>query len=355
MESYWSNFKYEVYKAKKDEQKALSFLEKYKNAESKKVEVEQNRLINAYKAIYELDKEKIRVIELNSTIQKNDIIQKSSFIGLIISILITGILLFSYVRIRSKNKEIETQKYEIENLNSELEKKVLIRTKELSDVNKELIEKNFEITEALLKGQTLERKRVAADLHDNLGSTLSALKWRLEALGSNNLNTKEKEIYRSIKNMMNDAYNDVRNISHNLFPTELESKGLIGAIEKLCNDINENGKVHFAINSEGDFSLIPPKMALEIYSICMELITNILKHSKATKAQIDLTIIPKEITINISDNGIGLENKDILNGNGLKNITNRVEMLNGNLKVPSQFSLHKANSFSIEVFFPIES
>ena len=85
----------------------IHFLEKYKNAESKKVKVEQNRLINAYKAIYELDKEKIRVVELNSTIQKNDIIQKSSFIGLIISILIAIILLFSYVRIRSKNKEIE--------------------------------------------------------------------------------------------------------------------------------------------------------------------------------------------------------------------------------------------------------
>jgi signal transduction histidine kinase len=346
---------YEVFKAKKDEKKALYFLERYKNAENKKVEVEQNRLINAYKAIYELDKEKIRVIELNSTIQKNDIIQKNSLIGLIISILIACILLFSYVRIRSKNKEIEEQKNEIGQLNSELEKKVLIRTKELSDVNKELIEKNFEITEALLKGQTLERKRVAADLHDNLGSTLSALKWRLEALGSNNLNTKEKEIYRSIKNMMNDAYNDVRNISHNLFPAELESKGLIGALDKLCSDINENGKVHFTINSQGNFTVIIPKMALEIYSICMELITNILKHSKATKAHIDLTITQREIIINISDNGIGVENKNILNGHGLKNITNRVKMLNGYLKVHSQFSLQKANPFSVEVFFPIES
>ena len=346
---------YEVYRAKKDEKKALYFLEKYKNAESKKVEVEQNRLINAYKAIYELDKEKIRVIELNSTIQKNDTIQKSSFIGLIISILIVCILLFSYARIRSKNKEIEVQKYEIGELNSELEKKVFIRTKELSEANKELIEKNFEITEALLKGQTLERKRVAADLHDNLGSTLSALKWRLEALGSNNLNTKEREIYKSIKNMMNDAYNDVRNISHNLFPAELESKGLIGALDKLCSDINENGKVCFTLNSKGNFNSISPKMALEIYSICMELITNILKHSKATEAQIDLSITKKEIIINISDNGIGVENKDTLNGHGLKNITNRVEMLNGYLKIPSQFSLQKAIPFSVEVFFPIES
>ena len=346
---------YEIYKAKKDEKKALYFLEKYKNAESKKVEVEQNRLVNAYKAIYELDIEKVRVIELNSTIQKNNLIQKNSFIGLIISVLVASILLFSYVRIRSKNKEIEEQQYQIGLLNSELGKKVLIRTKELSDANKELIEKNFEITEALLKGQTLERKRVAADLHDNLGSTLSALKWRLESLGSTNLNTKEKEIYKSIKNMMNDAYNDVRNISHNLFPAELESQGLIGAIEKLCNDINENGKVHFTMNSEGDFALIPPKMALEIYSICMELITNILKHSKATIAQLDLKIINKEIIINISDNGIGLENKGVLKGNGIKNIANRVKMLNGVLKTPLSISSHEATKFELQISFPIES
>ena len=346
---------YEVFKSKKNEKKALYYLEKYKNAENKKVEVEQNRLINAYKAIYELDKEKIRVIQLNSTIQKNDIIQKNVLIGLIISFIVVCILLFSYIRIRNNNVQIQTQKNEIEKLNSELEKKVLKRTKELSDVNKELVKKNFDVTEALFKGQTLERKRVAADLHDNLGSTLSALKWRLEALSSKNLNIKEKEIYNSIKNMMNDAYNDVRNISHNLFPSELESKGLIGAIDKLCNDINKNAKVHFVLNSKGDFTTISPKMALEVYSVSMELITNVLKHSKATRAELDLEITNKELIINISDNGIGLENKEFLNGNGLKNIASRVQMLNGYLKIPSEFSLHKVNPFSIKVFFPTES
>ena len=346
---------YEVFKSKKNEKKALYYLEKYKNAENKKVEVEQNRLINAYKAIYELDKEKIRVIQLNSTIQKNDIIQKNVLIGLIISFIVVCILLFSYIRIKNNNVQIQTQKNEIEKLNSELEKKVLKRTKELSDVNKELVKKNFDVTEALFKGQTLERKRVAADLHDNLGSTLSALKWRLEALSSKNLNIKEKEIYNSIKNMMNDAYNDVRNISHNLFPSELESKGLIGAIDKLCNDINKNAKVHFVLNSKGDFTTISPKMALEVYSVSMELITNVLKHSKATRAELDLEITNKELIINISDNGIGLENKEFLNGNGLKNIASRVQMLNGYLKIPSEFSLHKVNPFSIKVFFPTES
>lgn len=118
---------------------------------------------------------------------------------------------------------------------------------ELQVANDELIMKNQEILEALTKGQTIERKRVALELHDNLGSTLSALKWRLETINGDNLNEKERKVYAGIVDMMKNAYAEVRLISHNMLPVELEERGLFEALNKFINDINISDKLNIKL------------------------------------------------------------------------------------------------------------
>jgi signal transduction histidine kinase/tetratricopeptide (TPR) repeat protein len=258
--------------------------------------------------------------------------KKNAYIALLIAIFCSIFLFYFYFVLRKKNKTIYNQNNRIIDLNNDLERKIETRTAELSIANKELVLKNFEITEALFKGQTLERKRVAAELHDNLGSTLSALKWRLEALDSDNLNEKEKEIYLSIKSMMSNAYDDVRNISHNLLPAEFETKGLTGALEKYICDLNENGKIKFTFKTEGDLAQMDKKVALELYSISLELITNILKHSGATKATISILKSKTSLILLVEDNG---HKNKITNPNGsalgLQNLRNRAELINSKL------------------------
>ena len=334
---------YEIYKKKGNTSKALLYLENFREAENKKINIEQDKLTKAYKAVYDLDKEKIQVTLLNNTIEKKEILNKLWIGGLMLTLIFTSILFWGYLRIRKINKEIELQKQEITLLNSDLESKVLQRTHELSGVNKELIKKNFEITEALYKGQTIERKRVAADLHDNLGSTLSAIKWRLEALNPNGLTIKENIIYESIKVMMKDAYNDVRNISHNLYPSDFENIGLIKCLDKLCADINESKRIHISFTNTSEYEMIEKKVAFEIYSICMEMINNTLKHSEATNAQLDLTNNQNTFIVTMSDNGKGITDVDNNNGVGLKSFTERVVKLNGKVnflkKMPQPFSI----------------
>ena len=220
---------------------------------------------------------------------------------------------------RKKNQEIEE-------INQSLEKKVEVRTQELQTAYDE-------IKDAIMRGQTLERKRVATDLHDNLGSLLSAIGLSTETMDESKLSDKEKKIFENIKSQIKEAYQDVRLFSHNLQPAELEKEGLYQALEVLANKINSLNKIHLELDLE---SLIPKPQNVEfnLYSICLEAINNILKHSNATKAKIAFEQDNGGLIMRISDNGIGLKNIDA-GGTGFRNIQSRVEQLGGELRVNS--------------------
>jgi signal transduction histidine kinase len=134
---------------------------------------------------------------------------------------------------------------------------------------------------------------------------------------------------------MHNAYAEVRLISHNMLPAELEEKGLLSALEKLVKDVNITGKIHIELNSNLNYTNIDKKIELEIYSICLELVNNILKHSEATEAKIEIFKSNHSLKITVKDNGIGFSNNSS-NGIGMINIKNRVNSLNGIIETYSQ-------------------
>ncbi|MEM6802969.1 MAG: histidine kinase, partial [Bacteroidota bacterium] len=112
--------------------------------------------------------------------------------------------------------------------------------------NKELEKKNQEILLAQLKGQNLERKRMAVELHDNLNTKIAAIRWQLEAV-SPTVDEKSQKILDKTLELVNDVYGDVRLISHNLMPEKVESLGLIPALENLLTQLKQNNKVNFQL------------------------------------------------------------------------------------------------------------
>lgn len=194
--------------------------------------------------------------------------------------------------------------------------------------NKSLLDHNKEISDALLKGQTIERQRVAADLHDNLGSTLSALWLSLDTINQTNMNYEERAIHQNLRENLEKAYNDVRLLSHNLLPEEFEKQGLTSILQGFVRKMNKNSTIKFDLKIAEDFGRVDNKIEFELYSICLELVNNIIKHSKATEAKILLSRNKKQIELIISDNGIGTFNNES-DGKGMKNVKARVESLNG--------------------------
>lgn len=212
----------------------------------------------------------------------------------------------------------------------------LLETQRLSEEKQHLLlQQNAELQAALLEGQTTERKRVAADLHDNLSSTLTAVRWNLMALNKNNLNERERNLYEEVMTMTTSAHDQVRLISHNLLPEELEKEGITRALERLVSKLNRSGKVHFNLTIAHLEERLSKKTEFELYSIILELTHNVIKHSGATEAEILLIRQNECIYLTVSDNGKGLaENRE--NGMGIQNVESRVKSLNGKWEMHSQ-------------------
>jgi signal transduction histidine kinase len=325
-----------IYQALGNLKESLKYFKTYTKISIQQDSVKNIELVRFLNLDYKNEKQTVQISELNGNIKEKEL--RNSI--LLISAL--GILGFLIVVIyfnnslKRQNKEIQSQKMQIEVLNLNLEEKVQFRTLELSEANDELIKKNFEITEALFKGQSQERKRLASELHDNLGSTISAIKWRLEALDMDNLSVKEQKIYAGIKEMTTNAYSEIRNISHNLLPLELEKNNLLGAIENLISNLNMNEKILFSFQSFGKWENIDKKINLVLYSYCLELINNIIKHSNATSAVIELKKSDNKVALIIKDDGVGITDNHTNAGFGISKIKERIDELNGLFTISTQ-------------------
>jgi two-component system, NarL family, sensor kinase len=210
---------------------------------------------------------------------------------------------------------------------------VIFTNRRLRDKNLILTKKNREIEEAHYKGQHVERKRVASELHDSLNTKLAALRWRLEALDIESFPAKDQKILTGLIDMLEDVYDDVRLISHNMLPAELETKGLTAALQKLTDKLNVNPKTVFSLVFKGIAARLDPQVEFELYNIALELINNIIKHAHASQVWISVYQTEGRTGLIVSDNGVGFDMGTESHGIGLRNISARVEALKGNLKL----------------------
>jgi signal transduction histidine kinase len=131
------------------------------------------------------------------------------------------------------------------------------------------------------------------------------------------------------------AYADLRLISHNLLPEELEKNGIKKALERLISEINDAQKIKIEFNFDVDERILNNKTKLELYSICLELINNVLRHAKAKNLTIHFKDEHDKLILKIEDDGVGLNSKNKKNGMGLMNLQNRIQSLNGYLNLSS--------------------
>ncbi|RYU95888.1 tetratricopeptide repeat-containing sensor histidine kinase [Emticicia agri] len=310
---------YENFSAIGNQAKALYYLELNqiynKQLTQQRLRVQQEALNSRLQ--YELQQNKIKL--LNNESEKQEL-QRNSLIIILLVVSVGSFVIFSLYRTNRK------QKKEIEEINLGLEQKVAARTTELQKAYNE-------IKDATMIGQTIERKRVAADLHDNLGSLLSALTFSLEAVDTTHSSPGERKILNTIKEQVNQAHEEVRLFSHNLQPTELEKEGLYNALEILAAKINTLNKIKLELDLK---QLTPQAKNIEfnLYSICLEGINNILKHAQATYASISFKNTNGQLTMSIADNGKGIQANKIT-GIGLNNIKSRVEQIGAHFSIKS--------------------
>ncbi|MBO0937646.1 tetratricopeptide repeat protein [Fibrella sp. HMF5335] len=198
----------------------------------------------------------------------------------------------------------------------------------LRRTNRALRAKNAEIEAALLKGQRLERKRVATELHDRVSSLLGATKMTIQTIDADTLPPRAKKLYENSLFLLDDAAKQVRQLSHNLLPSRLREQGLVRAIDDLVARLNLADQTEFSF-SYPDTDRLPLSETAEfnLYVICLELCTNIIRHAQASHARIELTKQENGLQLVLQDDGVGIHNS--ASGMGLTNIRERAQQLGG--------------------------
>lgn len=197
------------------------------------------------------------------------------------------------------------------------------------------LEMQKESAAQIILAQDEERHRMAKDLHDDLGNTMTRIQIMISHLRKANI---DKETTHEMESLVKKAATDIRNISHELMPANLEEDGLEISLRKLCNFLSVNTSTACQFFFNGKEEKIPLSLRLVIYRIFTELSNNIIKHAEATQSVMQCIIYESSITLTVEDNGKGISNLNNLKGIGLKNIHNRVALLKGKLNIDTSKS-----------------
>lgn len=225
--------------------------------------------------------------------------------------------------------------------NSKRKRLLAIQEKELATQKNLTILKEQEIKtiNAMVEGQEKERKRVAEDLHDNLGSVIATLKLHFDNL---RLNRKEQKIdqetlFDRTEGLIDDAYKKVRSIAHAKNAGVIANQGLLVAVKLMAEKISSANTIQIDVIDYGLEKPIENSFEISLFRIIQELTTNIIKHSQANHATINISQDVDDITILIEDNGIGMNTTQInlKKGMGLHSIKTRVEHLDGSFTIDS--------------------
>lgn len=193
--------------------------------------------------------------------------------------------------------------------------------------------------DAMLKGQEEERSRLAKDLHDGLGGLLSGVKFSLTNVKDNLIVTPDnKAVFERSLDMLDVSIRELRRVAHNMMPEMLVKFGLDEALKEYCSTVNATKLVEVKYQSLGVESRLNQSAEIIVYRIIQELLNNILKHSKASEAFIQVIREDKRLNIIVEDNGKGLDIAALekSKGAGWTNIRSRVEYLKGQLDINSE-------------------
>ena len=209
-----------------------------------------------------------------------------------------------------------------------LEEKVKMQSERLK---MEQLKTEIAVSKALIEGQNTEQKRISEDLHDGLGQTLTAANLNLMAIQDNpNMSAKDLERIESMRQLLQNAIVEVRNISHNLMPSLMAEEGLETALTELCNRTIKSSRLDIILKVQDVPNKLGNNVEISLYRIVQEIINNTLKHSGAKSLFISIIYRNHRIFMETEDNGIGFDSgAREYKGLGLKNIGIRVEILNG--------------------------
>ncbi|WDF64479.1 tetratricopeptide repeat-containing sensor histidine kinase [Flavobacterium sp. KACC 22763] len=220
-------------------------------------------------------------------------------------------------------------------------KQAEISTQKLNSILKE---QELELIRAEISGQDKERQRISQELHDSIGGNLAAIKLQVNHLNSSNFSNIQK-----ISQQLDETYQQVRNLSHTLLPKKFNQNNFLEALKSYLKNIGEASRIKISCipYPKKGINELDENIQIEIFKIIQELLTNTIKHAKASEIEIQLNYIGNILNLLFEDNGVGFETENISRGIGFINMENRINKLNGTFVIDSK--LKRGTIFNIEI------
>ncbi len=216
-------------------------------------------------------------------------------------------------------------------------------------------------TAYMIQGQEEERKRLARDLHDDLGQMLTALKLGIENLdGSAEWSPKGKKRLEDIKQLVGQTISEVRTVSFNLMPAVLNDFGITSALRLLTGQLDANTDAQVLFHTNVTDERFSKEVEISLYRIAQESLNNAIKYAGADVIKVEFVAKRKQLQLSISDDGVGfayiepntqqMKEQDRVY-QGLMHIQERARLINGELRVLS--TLGKGTTVHVVVPLPI--
>ena len=201
-----------------------------------------------------------------------------------------------------------------------------------------------ELFRRVVAAQEAERQRIARDLHDETGQSLTAIGMGLRGL-STKLSGRNKDALNTLhklENLTADSLKELERLMTDLRPSHLDDLGLSAALRWYSSRIQEHSSLHIRVDIHGEECDLDDAMKITIFRIIQESLNNIIKHAQATHVNIHLHYEPKQVRISVFDNGVGFDREQVRQKGtnrpslGLAGMEERAALLGGSVTVQSR-------------------
>jgi len=204
------------------------------------------------------------------------------------------------------------------------------------------------LAKAVWKVQEDERRRLARELHDGLGQTLTALTHQLERLQQklgDDSGPEAGELAAGLADAVETArlaLNETRELSRLLRPPVLDDLGLPAALSWLARTLEQRTGLRVELTLAGLEERLDPELETLVFRIVQEALTNVLRHAEVDRASVDVSRAPGVLHLRISDGGQGFDadatlvGREVAAGSGLRGMRDRVELFGGRLELSSE-------------------
>ena len=291
---------------------ANSYFNRYKKEIDSQVNEKYQQSVSEMEVRYQTEKKELEIQTLQA---KKRVVTFAALSAVLALLLFVIILIFRQKNIVSKKKIAEQKIVQLEK------------------------EKQLIATQSLLKGEEIERSRLAGDLHDGLGGLLTGVKLKLSSMKENSIITSENLAhFNHALDLLDTSIAEMRRVAHNLMPETLVHYGLRTALSDFIRQVSPEGAPQIRLSNFGDDLRYSKELEVTVYRITQELVNNALKHGQAQLIDVQLFTEIGRICVQVIDNGIGF-NRNISSekkGKGLQNIDDRITAFNGHFEILSE-------------------